>query len=143
MLTGLIRTLRPQQWVKNLFVLAPLVFAQKLTAATQLKQGLFALLAFCCASSAVYIYNDYRDRIEDRSHPLKRNRPIASGQLPVPLALLALISMVLAAMCIPLVIYIRTQRKAARNIAICTIAVVAAGQVFYWVYVHLFDLTWR
>jgi 4-hydroxybenzoate polyprenyltransferase len=97
MLTGLFRTLRPHQWVKNLFVLAPLVFAQKLNAPTQLKQGILALLAFCLASSAVYIFNDYRDRVEDGNHPLKQHRPIASGQLPVSLALSALTFMLFAA----------------------------------------------
>ena len=95
MLSGLLQTLRPTQWVKNLFVLAPLVFAQKLTAPTPLKQGLLALVAFCCASSAVYIFNDYRDRVEDRNHPLKRSRPIASGQLPVSLALSTLAGLLL------------------------------------------------
>lgn len=96
MLAGLIQTLRPQQWVKNLFVLAPLVFAQKLNQPTQLKLGLFALLAFCCASSAVYIFNDYHDRHEDRNHPLKKNRPIASGQISITSALPVLIGLLFA-----------------------------------------------
>jgi 4-hydroxybenzoate polyprenyltransferase len=86
MLAALVQSARPRQWAKNIFVLAPLVFAQELTRTEALSRAALALLAFCCASSAVYLVNDLVDRREDRNHPLKRHRPLASGTLSVPLA---------------------------------------------------------
>lgn len=83
---GLVRSLRPVQWAKNLFVLAPLVFGRELDDPQAVLRGLAAFAAFCAAASAVYLVNDVRDREEDRRHPLKRRRPIASGALPVPAA---------------------------------------------------------
>lgn len=81
MLVGLLRTMRPHQWVKNLFVLAPLVFAKELLDGPVAIRGLLAFVLFCLASSTVYILNDLVDVAADRAHPIKRNRPIASGQL--------------------------------------------------------------
>jgi 4-hydroxybenzoate polyprenyltransferase len=81
-LRGLVRTLRPHQWVKNLFVLAPLIFGRLLFDPIAVWRGFLAFLAFCAGSSAVYLINDLRDREEDRRHPRKRHRPIASGELP-------------------------------------------------------------
>jgi 4-hydroxybenzoate polyprenyltransferase len=81
--------MRPQQWVKNLFVLAPVVFAHRLAMRAALGPALVALAAFCCASSAIYLLNDVRDREADRNHPLKRNRPIATGELSVTTAVVA------------------------------------------------------
>jgi 4-hydroxybenzoate polyprenyltransferase len=102
MIGGMIRLLRPAHWAKNVFVLAPLAFAGKLFDAESLQRGLMAFAAFCLASSAVYVFNDIRDRAEDRLHPLKRHRPIAAGVVSVPVALvmgvaLALASLTLAA----------------------------------------------
>jgi 4-hydroxybenzoate polyprenyltransferase len=75
------RALRPTQWVKNVFVLAPLVFAERLADPFLLSQALLAFLTFCAAASCIYLVNDLRDREEDRRHPLKKSRPIASGAL--------------------------------------------------------------
>jgi len=88
-LEPLIRSLRPAQWAKNLFVLAPLVFAQRLLDVREATAAFLAFAAFCMISSTVYLINDLRDREEDRKHPLKRRRPIASGALPVPVALVS------------------------------------------------------
>ncbi len=85
----LLSSLRPTQWTKNAFVLAPLVFARRLTDRQSIVAALIALAAFCCAASAVYLVNDIRDREADRRHPLKRHRPLAAGTLGVPLALAA------------------------------------------------------
>jgi 4-hydroxybenzoate polyprenyltransferase len=85
----LLRSLRPTQWAKNVFVLAPLVFGSKLGDAEAVTRALLALVAFCCAASAVYLVNDIRDREDDRRHPLKRLRPVAAGALAVPTAALA------------------------------------------------------
>ena len=84
---AILQTLRPRQWVKNLFVAAALVFAKKLTdPALALRAGL-AVLAFCLLSGAVYAFNDVRDLEADRRHPIKRHRPIASGIVDRKLAL--------------------------------------------------------
>ena len=71
--------MRPHQWVKNLFVLAPAVFAKELTEPNVLIRSLYAFCLFCFASSAVYFMNDLLDAEADRKHPIKRKRPIASG----------------------------------------------------------------
>lgn len=86
MFVALIRSLRPTQWAKNAFVLAPLVFAQRLLDPDAVLAALLAFAAFCLASSTVYLINDLRDREADRNHPLKKSRPIASGALPVGVA---------------------------------------------------------
>jgi 4-hydroxybenzoate polyprenyltransferase len=73
--------MRPHQWVKNTFVLAPLVFAKELFHLDMALRALGAFGLFCLASSAVYIFNDLADVEADREHPVKRHRPIASGKL--------------------------------------------------------------
>lgn len=87
MLWPLIRALRPVQWVKNVFVLAPIVFAEQLMDGEILSRAALAVAAFCLAASTIYLFNDLRDRHDDRKHPLKKNRPIASGALPVSVAI--------------------------------------------------------
>jgi 4-hydroxybenzoate polyprenyltransferase len=75
-------SLRPRQWVKNLFVFAGVVFAQKLFSPA-IWVALAAFAVFCALSGAIYLLNDVADRERDRLHPQKRTRPIASGALPV------------------------------------------------------------
>ena len=77
----LLRSLRPNQWIKSVFVLAPLVFSAHLLDVRYLLHSGGAFVLFCLMSSAVYLLNDIRDVESDRRHPEKRNRPIASGQL--------------------------------------------------------------
>lgn len=78
---AVVRAMRVSQWSKNGFVLLALIFARRLSDGTALGRTLIAFVAFCLASSAVYIINDLADRERDRMHPRKRLRPIASGQL--------------------------------------------------------------
>jgi 4-hydroxybenzoate polyprenyltransferase len=78
-----IKLLRPHQWVKNGFVLAPLIFAGKLLHVPSLILGFSAFAVFCLASSGVYAFNDIFDREKDRNHPRKRDRPVASGKISV------------------------------------------------------------
>ena len=87
MIVLLVRAMRPRQWVKNAFVLAPLVFGRRLTDPAAVADGLLAMAAFCLLAGASYIVNDWIDAPRDRLHPQKRRRPIASGALPVPTAL--------------------------------------------------------
>ena len=93
-------SLRPAQWAKNLFVLAPLVFGGLLLDPRAALRALLALAAFCAASSAVYLVNDLRDREEDRRHPLKRLRPLAAGTLAVPTAVAAVVLLGAAALAV-------------------------------------------
>lgn len=86
MLVGILKSLRPHQWVKNVFVLAPLFFSQAFLEPRLLSLGLAAAFLFCLTSGAVYLLNDVFDVEKDRNHPVKRNRPVASGQLPVRVA---------------------------------------------------------
>jgi 4-hydroxybenzoate polyprenyltransferase len=79
----LLKTLRPHQWVKNLFVLLPLVFSKKLLAPDSILTALGALGLFCLASGVVYLINDLVDVDRDRQHPVKRHRPIAAGDLSI------------------------------------------------------------
>lgn len=80
-LTALIRLLRPKQWTKNLLVFAALIFAQEYGDRGQVLLAFWAFVALCLVSSAVYSVNDVLDAEADRSHPTKRSRPIAAGEL--------------------------------------------------------------
>jgi len=90
-LPAVIRALRPKQWTKNAVVFAAFVFAlgdrQQQIGWNGLWTALQAAALFCLASSGVYLFNDIRDRELDRAHPTKKLRPVASGELGVPLAL--------------------------------------------------------
>ena len=105
-LTGLLKALRPRQWVKNLLVFLPLLFAVDLVWSaddlTTLLPHLGRLLAlgaaFCAAASAVYLLNDLADREADRQHPIKRRRPIASGAVPAWLALVGTLALALVSL---------------------------------------------
>lgn len=83
---AILRAMRPRQWTKNAAVLAPLVFAHKAFEPALALKAVVATLAFCLLSSAVYLFNDLADRERDRLHPLKRLRPIASGEIGTGLA---------------------------------------------------------
>jgi 4-hydroxybenzoate polyprenyltransferase len=78
---ALLRTIRPQQWVKNAFVAAPLVFARQLGDPAYVLRTALAVLAFCALSGAVYAFNDVRDAEADRQHATKRFRPVAAREL--------------------------------------------------------------
>src|SRR5690606_7492090 len=82
----LLKGMRPHQWVKNAFVLAPVVFSLNIDSPDLLVKALLATLAFCFISGAVYLLNDIADVEADRAHPVKRARPIASGQVPINVA---------------------------------------------------------
>mgnify|MGYP006292860021 CR=1 FL=1 len=83
---GLIKLMRPKQWVKNGFVLAPLVFAGEFLNAEAVRHALLATLLFCVASSATYIINDLHDIERDRLHPRKsKSRPLAAGIVSTPI----------------------------------------------------------
>jgi decaprenyl-phosphate phosphoribosyltransferase len=90
---GLLKLLRPKQWIKNAFVLAPLVFAREFTDPGAVANALIAFALFCVASSAGYILNDIHDIERDRSHPSKRHsRPLAAGTVSMRPAITLLIA---------------------------------------------------
>ena len=95
MLTAVLVSLRPRQWVKNLFVFAGLIFGHKLfTPAAGAAAAAFAI--FCALSGAIYLLNDVADREQDRLHPTKRARPVASGRLPAGVAVASAVVLVVA-----------------------------------------------
>lgn len=75
------KLIRPKQWIKNAFVLAPLVFSREMFEARPLLATLRASIAFCLTASCIYIINDISDVESDRAHPEKRNRPLAAGTI--------------------------------------------------------------
>lgn len=95
MLRALLKTMRPRQWTKNAFLFAALVFDGKLFHSTDFLRTLAGFGLFCLISSAVYIFNDLLDVKSDRQHPVKKNRPIASGRLPAGVAGIAGIALVI------------------------------------------------
>jgi 4-hydroxybenzoate polyprenyltransferase len=104
MLLALLKTMRPRQWPKNVFVLAALIFDQQLGHIPALIKSMAGFFIFCLISSAVYIINDIADVEADRQHPTKRNRPIASGKLPVSVAIIATI--IILVVCLPFAFYL-------------------------------------
>lgn len=92
-----IRLARPEQWIKNSFVLAPLIFSRELLDSGPLFVALKAFAGFCLLSGAVYAVNDLTDIRADRSHATKKSRPLASGSIGPAEALLVALFLVLAA----------------------------------------------
>jgi 4-hydroxybenzoate polyprenyltransferase len=99
---NLLISLRPSQWTKNLFVFAALVFAQRLTDTDAAVKAIVAFVVFCALSSTVYLVNDVLDREQDRRHPLKADRPIASGALGPTVAVVAAAALGVTAMIVAL-----------------------------------------
>lgn len=83
---ALVRLLRPKEYIKNFFVLLPLFFGGGIADGERAAGALVAFAAFCLAASAVYVLNGILDRAEDRNHPVKCNRPIASGEVALGVA---------------------------------------------------------
>jgi decaprenyl-phosphate phosphoribosyltransferase len=91
MIKKYIQLLRVQQYVKNLFIYAPIFFGLEMTNTASLVRTTFAYVCFCLISSGVYIYNDYHDREDDSKHPVKKERPIASGAISKKSALFVMV----------------------------------------------------
>lgn len=142
MLRSIIKTLRPRQWTKNVFVFAALIFDGKLFHLNDFLRTLAGFGLFCIISSAVYIFNDLLDIEADRNHPVKKNRPIASGKIPLPVAiitglLLALVALVASYLlawqfCLTLLVYfvmMLAYSKWLKYIPILDVLILAAGFV--------------
>lgn len=136
------RLLRPQQWVKNLFVIVPVFFGGAITDTCCLAQSAVAFAAFCLAASAIYCLNDVLDAEADRQHPEKCRRPVASGAVGKPLALTLMGVMAVAAVAVSVLpqggVAMLVAAYLALNVAYCLwlkhfaivdVCVVAAGFV--------------
>ncbi|MES1159943.1 MAG: decaprenyl-phosphate phosphoribosyltransferase [Bacteroidota bacterium] len=83
-----LKLLRPKDWAKNLFLFIPLFFGREIFNLEKLVSVFYGFIAFSCIASSIYIINDYRDREDDRRHPVKCNRPLASGAVSPTAALI-------------------------------------------------------
>jgi decaprenyl-phosphate phosphoribosyltransferase len=90
-----IRLLRPKDWAKNLFLIVPSFFAGQFFVPSRIPHILEGFIAFCFFASGIYIINDYQDIEDDRKHPVKCNRPLASGKVKKPAALILCIALIL------------------------------------------------
>ncbi|MDH3442831.1 MAG: decaprenyl-phosphate phosphoribosyltransferase, partial [Deltaproteobacteria bacterium] len=133
---------RPRDWIKNFFLFAPLFFSQNALNPALVLKSTLAFALFCIAASGVYLINDISDREEDRTHPEKRNRPIAAGTLPVPMAGIAaglllviavggafLLEFRLGFVTLSYVILVVTYSKWLKHLVIVDVFAIAAGFV--------------
>jgi 4-hydroxybenzoate polyprenyltransferase len=102
-LVEIFKSMRPQQWLKNLFIFAPLIFSENIFNRSMFLMTLLVFVIYCLLSGAVYILNDLKDLEEDRLHPIKSQRPLASGKLKksqaiVVFLILSFISLLLSSM---------------------------------------------
>ena len=93
-----IRLFRPTQWSKNLFIFAPLIFAQEFFVASLILKTGAAFVIFCLLSSSMYIWNDICDIEKDKLHPKKSSRPIASGKIKIKSAIIIFFAMCIASL---------------------------------------------
>lgn len=100
MISGILKTLRPKQWIKNGVIFVALIFDVKLFQPEPFIKTLLGFILLCFVSGTVYLVNDLVDIEKDRQHPTKKNRPIPSGQVPVNAAIITAI--LLPALCLPL-----------------------------------------
>jgi 4-hydroxybenzoate polyprenyltransferase len=91
-----LKLLRPKDWAKNLFLFIPLFFAGEIFDPEKIIKICWGVLAFCCIASSIYIINDYRDIEDDRKHPVKSKRPLASGAVSPAVALVICALLVIA-----------------------------------------------
>ncbi len=91
----ILKLMRLHQYIKNFFIFLPLFFALKITDLTLVVQTVIAFVAFCLTASAVYILNDLNDLKEDKLHPLKKNRPLASGKITKFYAFMIMITLLI------------------------------------------------
>ena len=89
----IIKVARPIHWIKNLSLFAALFFTSNLFNPTLFRTVFWAFVAFNLLSSASYVFNDIIDAERDKNHPVKRNRPIASGKLPISIALIEIVAL--------------------------------------------------
>lgn len=132
-MTNLIRLIRPAQWIKNFFVFGPIVFGGALFESQAMLSGLITFVAFSMAASSIYCFNDIYDVAEDRRHPEKRQRPIASGAVSVPQAYaLMLLLFVLSMVSVAMLTMIHWEASAPNPLSLNRAVSVMSVILFYW-----------
>jgi 4-hydroxybenzoate polyprenyltransferase len=141
-LKALLKTMRPKQWVKNVFIFAAIVFDRKLRDPDALLHTVITFVAFCLVSGAVYLINDLVDIEKDRQHPTKRQRPLPSGELSPSVAVG--VAAVIPLVCIPAAFAVNTPLGSVmvlylglmiiyslylKNLVILDVMIIAAGFV--------------
>ena len=126
---ALLRLARPVQWIKNFFVFAPILFGGALFKSSSLMEGFVTFFAFSFAASSIYCFNDIHDVADDRRHPEKCHRPVASGVVTVrqAYALMSLLFALSVGSCLLLTLLAPTDQAPVET-AMVTLAVI----VFYW-----------
>jgi 4-hydroxybenzoate polyprenyltransferase len=143
MFKALIKAMRPRQWTKNGFVFFGLIFDKQLFRLEPFLRTLEGFFLFCLISSAVYLLNDIADVEADRNHPEKKFRPIASGRLPIPVAITAALLLIVIALplgyllspvfALILTLYLVTNLLYSRwlkHVSILDVLIVSSGFVF-------------
>lgn len=134
-MSALVRLLRPGQWVKNGFVLAPLIFSRSFLNSGDTLRALAAFALFCGAASAGYVINDIVDRESDRRHPLKsKRRPIAAGEISVRSALIGV------AIAVPLLIALSVMLSLPFALAIAAYLLLSTTYSLYLKRLPIIDL---
>jgi hypothetical protein len=110
LLKGCLRAMRPHQWAKNILVFVPIVLTHEFLDLAMVLHGLFAFFAFSFAASSVYILNDLLDLTADRRHKSKRERPFASGQVPIPVGLMLGLGLLAASAALAATLPLSTRR---------------------------------
>lgn len=142
MLKQLLITMRPRQWTKNLFIFAALLFDLKLFDLTYAIRTVLAFVLFCILSGCVYLINDLTDIEKDRQHPVKRNRPLASGKLkrswavaaavvvpPITLSLCFLLQPLFGLIALAYFVIQLLYSLGLKNVVILDVLIIAAGFV--------------
>jgi len=129
----LFKAMRPRQWLKNLLVFLPMLAGHALTAQAA-AQSLLAFGAFCLCASSAYLLNDTLDAENDRAHPTKHARPIASGRLPVPVALWA------SALLAPLAMVMALAGGTALLVAVAVYFLATVGYTLYLKQILMIDI---
>ncbi len=142
MLKQLLITMRPKQWTKNLFIFAALLFDLKLFDLTYAVRTVLAFVLFCVLSGSVYLINDLTDIEKDRQHPVKRNRPLASGKLkrswavtaavlvpPITLSLCFLLQPLFGLIALAYFVIQLLYSFGLKNVVILDVLIIAAGFV--------------
>jgi 4-hydroxybenzoate polyprenyltransferase len=104
MIRDYVRLIRIKHWIKDVFIFAPLIFSFNFYKPSYIGRTLIMCAAFCLAASAVYVFNDVADRRRDRLHPKKKDRPVASGAVPVRSALILAALLLVAAVAVSAVL---------------------------------------
>jgi 4-hydroxybenzoate polyprenyltransferase len=108
MFKGLVISARPSHWVKNAIIFAALIFAKEYGQPEKIGLAALAFAAFCLGTSAVYLFNDVIDRENDKKHPIKSKRPIASGKVPISAAFTLAAFLLLAGSAISILVNVPT-----------------------------------